>query len=69
MKIERIFNEDMKLEDIINSIVDANLNKNFEELLNHSVVQATIENNHDSDYTVIEKIDCVAQDYENGGTQ
>lgn len=69
MQIERVFDENVNLENILDSIIDANLNKNFKGFLNNILGQANIEGLSNKDYNTNEKIDCVAQSNKKGGTQ
>lgn len=69
MHIERVFDENANLENILEGIIDANLNRNFEEFLNYLLGQATIENDLNKNYNTYEKIDCVTQNIKKGGTQ
>ncbi len=68
MRIERVFNENLNVEDIIKEIVDNNFDKNFNKLLNNFIGQVPTEDTNNTDYTIIEKIDCVAHNNK-GGTQ
>lgn len=69
MQIERVFDENANLENILEGMIDANLNRSFEGFLNNLFGQANIENNLNKNYNTDEKIDCVTQNTDKGGTQ
>lgn len=68
LQIERVYCKNANLENILESIIDANLDKNFKEFLNNVLGQPDVENTSNADYNTNEKIDCVAQNYKKGGT-
>ena len=66
--IIRFFDDNSSLESVINSLIDLNLENEFNKLLNSLSVQADVESNSSVLYNNTQKIDCVTS-YKKGGMQ
>lgn len=64
--IIRFFDDNSSLESIINSLIDLNLENEFNKLLNSLSVQADVESNSSVLYNNTQKIDCVTSDKKGG---
>lgn len=69
MHIERVFNENANLDNILEGIIDTHLERNFNDFLNNLLGQSIGVKHSNTDHTIDEKIDCVTQNTDKGGTQ
>lgn len=67
--INRFFDDNSSLESIINSLIDLNLENEFNKLLNSLSVQPDVESNSSLLYNNTQKIDCVTSYDKKGGIQ
>lgn len=67
--INRFFDDNSSLESIINSLIDLNLENEFNKLLNSLSVQPDVESNSSMLYNNTQKIDCVTSYDKKGGIQ
>lgn len=67
--INRFFDGNSSLENVINSLIDLNLENEFNKLLNNLIVQADVESNSSMMYNNTQKIDCVTSYDKKGGKQ
>lgn len=67
--IIRFFDDNSSLESIINSLIDLNLENEFNKLLNSLSVQPDVESNSSMLYNNTQKIDCVTSYDKKGGIQ
>lgn len=67
--IIRFFDDNSSLESVINSLIDLNLENEFNKLLNSLSVQPDVESNSSMLYNNTQKIDCVTSYDKKGGIQ